>query len=287
MCQNSCASTVAGAIAAVDGVNRVAVSYAKKRALVEGHFDQAAVAEAVDSVGFDIQYEPHHRNNSLIKTELDAAVAAGGPGVKISSSPLQSDAVREKGAKKLKPAPPPSRGRMWTCDYVVSGIVCASCAGRIETAVRELDGVSMARVGVITEKLNVCFDPDLQSQSVIEAAVEALGYSLTLVRSVAVGNAAISSSGDPDTLQPTDLNTHVMLVTGMTCANCATKIDRALRKLEGVQHVNISVTTNRVEVEVQPTAAIPSSKIAGVRTILNTIEDLGFGVSINLKSHFG
>ena len=116
--------------------------------------------------------------------------------------------------------------------------------GRIEKAVSQLHGVTVARVGVITEKLHVCFDEDVLQQSEVESAVEALGYQLTVIRAVSI---------DPDTGEGSATGegeasgtSHILLVTGMTCANCATKVDRTLTALPGVSSVSVDVTTNRV-----------------------------------------
>ena len=283
MCQNSCASVVAAAISAVDGVTAVAVSHPEKRALVEGTFAPGAVLEAVEEVGFEVtQVDPINRDASSI---LSKALAAGGPGVHESKvTTLTARPANPRQRRQSKPPPllavsvAAELARMWMCDYIVSGIVCAACATRIQNAVRALDGVTVVRVGVITEKLHVCFDADLQSQSVIEAAVESLGYKLTLVRSVAVGN-GVRVNGDPESVQESTVKSHAFLVTGMTCANCAAKIERALNAMEGVNHVAVSVTTNRVEVQTGPVTS--SSRECGVRTIMEVIQDLGFGVREN------
>jgi copper ion binding protein len=327
MCQNSCASTVAAAIKAVQGVTAVAVSFAVTRAIVSGSFDAAAVIEAVEDVGFDIAPAATATGSSAstaaaskddLEAALRAALEAGGPGVlgprgdaathkKQSAKPSKAThaakasmattttaaAAKARRSKSSINSSGRSRSRsrniefvdgMWVCDYVVSGIVCAACAARIEGVVKALDGVTVARVGVITEKLHVCFDASRQSQSVVEAAVEALGYRLTLVRSVAVGmDGAHRSGGGSDgsggTVVETPVTQHVLLVTGMTCANCASKVERTLGALSGVARVAVSVTENRVVVQMAPDSA---EQPAGIRTILESVQGLGFGVRLGV-----
>jgi Cu+-exporting ATPase len=41
-------------------------------------------------------------------------------------------------------------------------------------------------------------------------------------------------------------------VTGMTCTNCALNIERGLKKLVGVQNVNVDFATERVSFEYVP-----------------------------------
>jgi copper ion binding protein len=263
----------------------VAVSFAQSNALVSSsiHLDPAKIVDAVEDVGFGIECIPIafvDRNDKLFA--LQRALEKGGPGIynkrasvgSVSSTQKQNKTGR--GSRTFKPnsfsgLQSDSIGdRVWMCDYIVSGIVCAACAGRIEKALRKRDGITVVRVGVITEKLHVCFDTSLISQSEVEALVETLGYGLTLVRSVAVSNAGnvraanLEQNGD----------THVLLVTGMTCANCASKIERTIGALSGVEKVTVSVTENRVVIQMGTSA----QRTTGIRTILESVHECGFGI---------
>lgn len=70
-------------------------------------------------------------------------------------------------------------------------------------------------------------------------------------------------------------DTHVLLVTGMTCANCASKIERTIGALSGVEKVTVSVTENRVVIQMGTSA----QRTTGIRTILESVHECGFGVS--------
>lgn len=41
-------------------------------------------------------------------------------------------------------------------------------------------------------------------------------------------------------------------VTGMTCAACANRIEKRLRKVQGVQEVHVNLTTNKARVAFDP-----------------------------------
>ncbi|MDN5857465.1 MAG: cadmium-translocating P-type ATPase [Pseudonocardia sp.] len=65
------------------------------------------------------------------------------------------------------------------CTLEIGGMTCASCVGRVERAVRRLDGVAAATVNLATETASVDFDPDAVGLDEITAAVEAAGYTAT------------------------------------------------------------------------------------------------------------
>lgn len=60
--------------------------------------------------------------------------------------------------------------------WLVEGMDCAACARKVETAVRQVEGVSQVQVVFATEKLLVNADGDVRER--IESAVRAAGYTL-------------------------------------------------------------------------------------------------------------
>jgi Cu+-exporting ATPase len=61
-------------------------------------------------------------------------------------------------------------------------------------------------------------------------------------------------------------------VTGMTCANCVSTIERNLKKVEGVQIANVNLTTERAAVEYD-------SDQASLSDLLDRIERTGYGIA--------
>jgi copper chaperone CopZ len=53
------------------------------------------------------------------------------------------------------------------------------------------------------------------------------------------------------------------------CPTCASTVERALSKVDGVQHVEVHYTTGRVEIEYDDSAADPD-------TFAQTIENQGY-----------
>ncbi|SFK57723.1 heavy metal translocating P-type ATPase [Geodermatophilus ruber] len=73
--------------------------------------------------------------------------------------------------------PPDTLG---TCALDIHGMTCASCVGRVEKALRRLDGVLDARVNLATETAAVDFDPRRVAPAALAEVVVAAGYGATL-----------------------------------------------------------------------------------------------------------
>jgi Cu+-exporting ATPase len=128
----------------------------------------------------------------------------------------------------------------------ISGMTCANCAANIERAVKKLDGVADASVNFAAENAAVSFDPhQVQLQEVVEKITKS-GYGVTTAKVE-------------------------MPVTGMTCANCAANIERALNKrVSGVLNASVNFASERVWVEYIP-------GIIDVEDIVAAIEKAGYG----------
>ena len=85
--------------------------------------------------------------------------------------------------------------------FQITGMTCAACANRIEKGLKKMDGVKEANVNLALEKAMVQFDPAMMSPSDITKKVRDLGYDVI-----------------------TDKKE--LVLTGMTCAACATRIEK-------------------------------------------------------------
>ena len=128
----------------------------------------------------------------------------------------------------------------------VSGMTCANCAMNIERAVKKLNGVSDVRVNFAAEQAAVSFDPARLEVKDVIAKISSSGYSV-----------------------PT--NKVEFPVTGMTCANCAGNIERALnKKVSGVVKASVNFASERAAVEYIP-------GIATLPDMITAIEAAGYG----------
>jgi Cu+-exporting ATPase len=128
----------------------------------------------------------------------------------------------------------------------ITGMTCANCAANIERSVKKLKGVAEASVNFAAENASVAFDPkQLQLRDVVEK-IHTSGYGVTTTKVE-------------------------MPVTGMTCANCAANIERALNKrTSGVVSAAVNFASERVTVEYVP-------GILNADDIVAAIEKAGYG----------
>ena len=124
--------------------------------------------------------------------------------------------------------------------YNVTAMTCSACSAAVSRAVNKLDGVNTADVNLATETLSVSYDESKLDFNAIKAAVERAGYGLV----------------EPQALKRAELG-----VDGMTCASCSSAVERALKKLDGVEEPSVNLATNRAAFSYDPTKV----KLAQVR----------------------
>jgi Cu+-exporting ATPase len=93
-------------------------------------------------------------------------------------------------------------------DIPIEGMTCTACAARIEKGLNKLPGV-VAAVSFANEKAQVDYDPGQVKPEAMVQAIEKAGYQ------VPVQNVELA-------------------LEGMTCASCASRIEKALNKIDGV-----------------------------------------------------
>lgn len=129
----------------------------------------------------------------------------------------------------------------------ITSMTCANCATNVERSVRKLDGVSEANVNFASERLNLAYDASLLSESDIIERVRKAGYDV------------------PE--QTVDL-----AITGMTCANCAANVTRALKKVDGVLDANVNFANEHATVSAAPDVSRED--------LIAAVEKAGYGVVV-------
>ncbi|MEK4220734.1 heavy metal translocating P-type ATPase [Bacillus sp. FSL W8-0116] len=125
----------------------------------------------------------------------------------------------------------------------VTGMTCAACSNRIEKVLNKMDGVE-ANVNLAMEKATVKYDPAKQSVADIQTRINKLGYGVAT---------------EKVTLD----------IEGMTCAACATRIEKGLKRMEGVTSAVVNLATNSAVVEY-------NEGVSSVEDILEKIKKLGY-----------
>ncbi len=127
----------------------------------------------------------------------------------------------------------------------ITGMTCANCALNIERGLKKLDGVREVNVNYANENATVTFNPEELNVKDITEKVVKTGYG--------VATAKIE-----------------LPVTGMTCANCAMNIERALKKNPGVVKASVNFANEHASVEYLTDAT-------DVDGIIASVEKAGYG----------
>jgi Cu+-exporting ATPase len=141
------------------------------------------------------------------------------------------------------------------CDravFAIEGMSCASCAMRIEKGLKKLPGVTEAQVNLATEQATVTYDSAQTTPEQLIHKVEAVGYK-ALPLSV------------PE--QKPAETTAAFAVEGMTCASCAMRIEKGLKKVPGVLDAQVNLATERATVTYQPEETGPQQMMQKVEAV--------------------
>ena len=125
-------------------------------------------------------------------------------------------------------------------DIPIRGMTCASCVGRVERALRGVEGVSTVAVNLATERAQVSFQPGAADAALIANTIRDVGYEPV-----------------EDTLE--------LKIAGMTCASCVARVERALKAVPGVIEANVNLATERATVR-----AVGTPEAALVRAVEET-----------------
>ncbi len=110
----------------------------------------------------------------------------------------------------------------------ITGMTCANCVATVERGLKKQDGVQTAVVNLSTERATVTFDPLAVGLPVLVARIERAGYGI--------------ATGEAD-----------LVIKRLADNNDASRLEKALGKLDGVLEASVSLTTERARVKYVPT----------------------------------
>ncbi len=96
-------------------------------------------------------------------------------------------------------------------DFQITGMTCATCAGRIEKGLNRLEGVEDASVNLALETSHIIYESEQLTPDDLKRKVQALGYDVVM------------EQAEFD-------------IEGMTCAACANRIEKKINRMDGVDH---------------------------------------------------
>ncbi len=138
-----------------------------------------------------------------------------------------------------------NKASLQTVFFKIGGMSCAACSSRVERVLSKLPGIEKAAVNLAVEKATVTFDSTQITFNEITKKVQDLGYRVIT-----------------DKVE--------LKITGMSCAACSGRVERALDKLPGIATAVVNLALERATVEYYP-------GVITITEIKSRIEKLGFG----------
>ena len=131
-------------------------------------------------------------------------------------------------------------------DIQITGMTCASCVTRVEKTLKAMTGITSATVNLATETATLNAAAPINVESVIQA-IEKSGYGVTE-------------------------QTISLAITGMTCASCAGRVEKALAQVPGVLKATVNLATERATVRAAAGAVTTD-------LLLDAVKRAGYGAA--------
>eukprot|EP00899_Mesostigma_viride_P005840 jgi/Mesvir1/15257/Mv06477-RA.1 len=141
--------------------------------------------------------------------------------------------------------------------FSVPGLSSGHDARMLADAARQLAGVFSVTAFPEAEKVEMEFDPQVTDGHGIVATMESMGFELELLT---------HSAQEVTTL----------LVSGMTCASCTSSVEQAIRGIQGVLSVDVSLMTEQAVIRFNP-------NVTGPRSLIQAVSDAGFTARLYLE----
>ncbi|MFH4310762.1 copper ion binding protein, partial [Acinetobacter baumannii] len=133
----------------------------------------------------------------------------------------------------------------------IEGMTCASCVGRVEKALKKVENIEIANVNLATEKAVVYSNQPIQREALVKA-VERAGY-------------------DVPKAAPVELS-----IEGMTCASCVARVEKALKKVDGVQEATVNLATEQ--------AWVQADASVNVEDLIRAVKKAGYDAKASEKN---
>ncbi|MCQ6274555.1 copper-translocating P-type ATPase [Bacillus sp. V3B] len=132
--------------------------------------------------------------------------------------------------------------------FQVTGMTCAACSTRVEKGLKKMEGVQDANVNLALETAMVKYDSAAMGLGDIQKKVRDLGYDVVTEKKE-------------------------LVLTGMTCAACSTRIEKGLNKMDGMISANVNLALEKASVEYNPSVISP-------KDMIQKVENLGYGAIV-------
>ena len=176
--------------------------------------------------------------------------------VTIMASDIQLSIV-EKGEEPRSPADSIGESR---AVLALEGMTCASCAMRIEKGLKKVPGVKDANVNLATEQATIMYNPAQTNVEQMVQKVDAVSYKATPL--ILPAPKLTETAPEKEAHTTFDLE-------GMTCASCAMRIEKGLKKVPGVLDASVNLATEQASVTYDPIRT-------GIEQMVQKVETVGY-----------
>ncbi len=132
--------------------------------------------------------------------------------------------------------------------FIIEGMTCATCANRIEKALTKVPHVVDVNVNLATEKAIVKTNEIVELTTLIKVVDDAGYHAIPL-----------SNISEPSNIS--------LSITGMSCASCVNRVEKALKSVIGVQNAVVNLATE--------TATISGNNLNGA-DLISAIKKAGY-----------
>jgi Cu+-exporting ATPase len=133
----------------------------------------------------------------------------------------------------------------------ITGMTCTTCAATIEKGLADTEGVEQAKVNFASEQASVEYDPAKVDLNKIKETISQLGYGIATRKSI-------------------------FPVSGMTCASCVARVEKALSEVPGVVSAAVNLASEKATVEYTDEV-----KFA---TLRQTVRDAGYDLGMETET---
>ncbi|MBU9724068.1 MULTISPECIES: heavy metal translocating P-type ATPase [Bacillaceae] len=138
--------------------------------------------------------------------------------------------------------------------FSIKGMTCASCVMRVEKVVQKLDGVESVSVNLATNQAQVEFDPEAVNEQDIESRINKIGFEAKVKKA-------------------STQKKYLFSVKGMTCASCVNRVEKVIKKVEGVENATVNLASNQAQVEV-------NDPVFDTQKIVDKVTKLGYETTL-------
>lgn len=128
-------------------------------------------------------------------------------------------------------------------ELILEGLDCANCASKIEDRVSKLEHVTLSSMNFVTKTLTI---EVLQSGDMDQVMSETTAIVAKLEPDVVVKEKVISKA-----------EKKILMLMGLGCANCAAKIEKEVKTIDGVVNATVDFVSKKLIIEVKHKRELP------------------------------